>query len=71
MYFYQGSILIFKNDIFSKKNSKIKKKNLIVYGGIVVKMDNSHLFEVVLRKLFLAWEVMDNEIYKLHWFFYT
>jgi hypothetical protein len=45
------------------------KKNLLVYGGFIVKMDNSHLFEMILIFLFHAWEVMDNEIYKEHGFF--
>ncbi len=41
-----------------------------MYGGIVVKMDNFHLFEVILNFLFHAWDVMDGEIYK-HFFFLT
>jgi hypothetical protein len=55
---------------FSKTNSKIEIYILLVYGGIVVKMDNSHLFEVVLNFLFHTWEVKDNEIYKNCLFFY-
>ncbi len=60
-----------KNDIslFFKKNSKIEIYFLLVYGGIVVKMDNSHLFEVVLYFLFHTWEVKDNEIYNFYFFY--
>jgi hypothetical protein len=36
---------------------------LLAYGNIVVKMDNSHLFEMVLNFLFHTWVEMDNEIY--------
>jgi hypothetical protein len=43
---------------------------LLVYGSTVVKMDNFHIFEVVLNFLFHTWEVMDNEIYKQHCFFF-
>jgi hypothetical protein len=39
------------------------KTNWLVYGGIVVKMDNSNLFEMVLKIVFHAWAEMDNEIY--------
>jgi len=35
------------------------------------KNDNSHLFEMVLKCLFHAWEVTNNEIYKQHFFFLT
>jgi hypothetical protein len=72
MYFHQGS-----NNLEIKKTiclhfflnlSKIEICFLLVYGNIVVKMDNSHLFEVVLKFLFHTWEVRDNEIYK-HCFF--
>ncbi len=49
---------------FFKKNSKIKIYILLVYGNVVVKMDNSHLFEMFVKFLFHSWEVMDNEIYK-------
>ncbi len=40
-----------KNDMFSflKNLSNIFIIFLFVYGGIVVKMDNSHLFEMVLK----------------------
>jgi len=44
--------------------SKIEIIFLLVYGSIVVKMDNFHIFEVVLNFLFHTWEVMDSEIYK-------
>jgi len=49
--------------------SKIEIYLLLVYGGIIVKMDNSHVFEVILNFLFHAWEVTDNEICKEHGFF--
>jgi hypothetical protein len=42
--------------------SNIEIYFLFVYGGNVVKMDNSHIFEMILIFLFHAWEVMDNEI---------
>jgi hypothetical protein len=42
--------------------SKIEIYILFVYGNNVVKMDNSHLFEMVLKFLFHTSEVMDNEI---------
>jgi hypothetical protein len=68
MYFYQGSknlkiqkMIYFQ---FLLNISKIEIYFLFVYGCIVVKMNNSHLFEVVLKNLFNMWEVMDNEIYK-------
>jgi hypothetical protein len=40
-----------------------------MYGGIVVKMDNSHLFKEVLNFL-LHTKAMGNEIYKQHGFFF-
>jgi hypothetical protein len=43
--------------------SKIEIIFLLVYGGIVVKLDNSYLFEMILIFLFHAWAKMDNEIY--------
>jgi hypothetical protein len=42
---------------------------LLMYVSIVVKMDNFHLFEVILKFLFHAWEVIDSEIYKQHYYF--
>ncbi len=42
-----------------------------MYGCVVVKMDNSHLFEMVLNFLLCTWEVMDNEIYKQHCFLFN
>ncbi len=48
---------------------KIKIFCLLVYGSIVVKMDNSHSFEHVLKNLFHAKEAMGNEMYKQHGFF--
>jgi hypothetical protein len=44
---------------------------LLMYVSIVVKMDNFHLFEVILKFLFHAWEVIDSEIYKQHYYFLT
>jgi len=44
--------------------SKIEIYILFVYGCIAVKMDNSHVFEMYLKKLFDTWEIMDNEICK-------
>jgi len=41
-----------------------------VYGGIIVKMDNSQLFEEVLKFLFHIEEAMGNEIYKQHGFIF-
>jgi hypothetical protein len=55
---------------FKKNILKIEIYILLVYGCVVVKMDNSHLFEVVLIFLFRTWEVMDNEIYKQLFYFY-
>jgi hypothetical protein len=71
MYFYQGSKnLKFLDMIYLLLNlSKIEIYFLLVYGGTIMKMDNSHLFEVVLNFLFHAWKVMDNEIHKEHGFF--
>ncbi len=45
-------IKFFKNDIssFSFKIFKNWTIFLLMYGGIVVKMDNYHLFEMVLKK---------------------
>jgi uncharacterized membrane protein YeiH len=40
-----------------------------VYGGIIVKMDNSHSFEEVLKLLFHAQEAIGIEIYKQNGFF--
>ncbi len=51
--------------------SKIKKYILLTYGVIVVKMDNFHLFEMILNFLFYAWDVMDGELYKQHCFCFT
>jgi hypothetical protein len=42
-----------------------------VFGGIVVKMDNFHLFEKILKFLFHTKEAMGNEIYEQHGFFLT
>jgi hypothetical protein len=74
MYFHQGLknlnihemiyhhfFLKFKNEIFF----------LLVFGVIIVKMDNFHLFQEVLNFLFHAFEAMGNEIYKQHGFFLT
>jgi hypothetical protein len=71
MYFHQGSKnLKFLNMIYLLLNlSKIEIYILFVYGSIIMKMDNSHLFQVILNFLFHAWEVMDNEIYNEHGFF--
>jgi hypothetical protein len=75
MYFHQGSKnlkiqkMIYLH--FFSNILKIKIYFLLVYGGIVVKIGISHLFEMVLKCLFHAWEVMDNEIYKQHCFFLT
>jgi hypothetical protein len=67
MYFHQSlknlKILEITYLDFFFNFSNIEKKNWLVYGGIVVKMDNSHLFEMVLKFLFQAWVEMDNEIY--------
>ncbi len=67
MYFYQGlknfEILKMIYLDFLLNFSKIEIYFLLVYGGIVVKMDNSHLFEMYLKFLFHAWAKMDNEIY--------
>jgi len=46
---------------------KIEIFFLLVFGNIIVEMDNFHLFEEVLRFLFHS---MGNEIYKQHDFFY-
>ncbi len=54
---------------FKKHFLKIEIFCLLVYGSIVVKMDNSHLFEEVLKFLFHAYEAMGNEIYKQHGLF--
>ncbi len=71
MYFYQGSKnLKFLDMIYLLLNlSKIEIYFLLVYGGTIMKMDNSHLFEVVLNFLFHAWKVMDNESTKNMVFF--
>jgi hypothetical protein len=41
-----------------------------MFGGIVVKMDNFHSFEEVLKFLFHAQEAMGDEIHKQHGFFF-
>jgi hypothetical protein len=71
MYAYQGSKKFkFLDMIHLFLNlSKIEIYFLLVYGGIIMKINNSHLFEVVIDFLFHAWKVMDNEIYKEHGFF--
>jgi hypothetical protein len=51
---------------YFKNILKIEIYILLVYVNILLKMDYSHLFQKVLIFLFHAWEVMDNEIYKLH-----
>jgi hypothetical protein len=58
MYFHQGlnnlniQKMIYHH--FLKKISKIEIFCLFVYGGIVVKIDNSHSFEEVLKFLFFT-----------------
>jgi len=56
---------------FLKKFLKIKIFCLFVFGGIVVKTNNFHLFEKILKFLFHANEAMANEIYEQHDFFLT
>jgi hypothetical protein len=62
-----------KNDISSFFFLKIKIEIfcLLVFGCIVVKMVNFHLFEKVLKFLFHAMEAMGNEIFKNMVFFLT
>jgi hypothetical protein len=71
MYFYQGSNnLKFLDMIYLLlKFSKFEIYILLLYGGIIVKMNNSRLLEMFLNFLFHAWEVMNNETYKEHGFF--
>jgi len=68
MYFDQGSNNVkIQKIIYHHLKFFFKYWNiyiLLMYGGIVMKMDNSHLFEVVKFFLFYAWEVINNEIYK-------
>ncbi len=66
MYFYQGlKNLDIQKLIYNKKKFKLKIKIfcLLVYGGIVVKMDHFHLFEEVLKKQFVhkkQWVMKSN-----------
>ncbi len=41
-----------------------------MYGSIVVKMDNSHLFEDIFKKHLHVKKAMSNEIYKYGFFSY-
>jgi hypothetical protein len=64
MYFHEGSknLNIQKMIYYHFFNfSKIKIFCLLVYGGIIMKMDDSHLVEKVLKFLFHAKEAMGNE----------
>jgi len=54
---------------FFKNLSKIEIFCLFMYGSIIVKMDNFHLFEEVPKFLFHVQVAMGNEIYKQHGFF--
>jgi hypothetical protein len=72
MYFDQGSKnLKIQNMMYLDFKNIFQRYILLVYGGIFMKMDNSHLFEMVKKKIFYAWVVIDNEIYKQHCCFLT
>jgi hypothetical protein len=66
-----SKIRYLENDYFVSNLLKIKIFCLLVFGGIVVKTDNFHLFEKILKFLFHANEAMGNEIYEQYDFFLT